>query len=82
MRAGDEPSDPRQAAVYELAREVVLGRGKVDDRVTTRAAGAGFSPADILEVVAECAFASLVGTVDNLAGRVELDGFLVPQAWK
>jgi alkylhydroperoxidase family enzyme len=82
MRAGDEPADPRQAAVYELAREIVLGRGKVHDRVITRAAEAGFSPPDILEVVAECAFASLVGTIDNLADRVELDGFLVPQAWK
>ena len=37
--------------------------------------------AEILEVVTECVFASLVGIVDNLAGRVELDEFLQPRAW-
>jgi hypothetical protein len=31
--------------------------------------------------MAECAFASLVGLMDNLAGRVELDEFLAPRAW-
>jgi hypothetical protein len=31
--------------------------------------------------VLECAFASLVGLIDNIAGHVELDAFLQPQAW-
>ena len=35
----------------------------------------------MLEVVAECTFAGLVGTVDNLAGRVDLDAFLHEHAW-
>jgi hypothetical protein len=39
-------------------------------------------PPDLLQLVAECVFASLVGFVDNLAARVELDEFLRPQAWK
>ncbi len=82
MRSGDEPSDPRQAAVYALAREVVTTRGKVDDATVTRAADAGLTPALILEVVTECTFAGLVGVIDNLAGRVELDGFLTARAWK
>lgn len=31
-------------------------------------------------MLAECAFASLVGIVDNLAGRVPLDPFLARRA--
>jgi alkylhydroperoxidase family enzyme len=82
MRAGDEPSDPRQAAVYALARDVVTERGKVGQATLDRAAEAGVTPPLVLEVVAECTFAGLVGVVDNLAGRVELDAFLAPRAWR
>ena len=32
-------------------------------------------------MVAECTFAGLVGLVDNLAGRVELDEFPRPSRW-
>lgn len=80
MRGGRPPADPAAAAVYALARDVVLTRGKVDDEVVDRALTAGLSPAAVLEVVAECAFAGLVGTVDNLADRVPLDEFLAPRA--
>jgi alkylhydroperoxidase family enzyme len=82
MRSGEPPQDDdASAAVYVLAHAVVTGRGKVDDTLVDRATTAGLSAADILEVVAECAFASLVGIVDNLAGQVELDAFLRPRAW-
>jgi alkylhydroperoxidase family enzyme len=81
MRSGSSPRDPGAAVVYELARELVLNRGKVDDDVIARATDVGLTSTDILEIVTECTFASLVGIVDNLAGRVELDGFLAPQAW-
>jgi len=82
MRAGTPPRDPGAAAVYELAREIVVTRGRVDDATVRRSLDAGLTPAQVLEVVAECAFAGLVGTVDNLAGRVELDDVLAPRAWK
>ncbi len=81
MRAGEPPSDEATAAVYELARRLALHRGAVDDDVVARAGAAGLSDAQVLEVVAECAFASLVGLVDNLAGRVPLDEFLRPREW-
>jgi hypothetical protein len=70
------------AAVYMLAREVVLTRGKVAGAAVTRALEQGLTPSDLLAVVTECTFAGLVGTVDNLAGRVELDEFLQPRAWQ
>ena len=81
LRANKSPSDAKLAAVYELARSIVLDRGKVDDDLVSRATAAGVTPPEILEVVAECTFAGLVGTLDNLAGRVELDEFLRPRAW-
>lgn len=81
MRAGEEPADEPTAAVYALARRLALHRGTVDDHAVARAADAGLSTAQILEIVAECAFATLVGLVDNLAGRVPLDEFLRPRAW-
>ncbi len=82
MRAGDEPNDPIHAAVYAFAHDVAAQRGKVADDVVQRAHDAGLTDADLLQLVAECVFAGLVGTIDNLAGRVPLDEFLQPQAWK
>jgi alkylhydroperoxidase family enzyme len=81
MRSGSEPSDAHRAAVYALAREIVVSRGKVGPATIVRATAAGLTPALVLEVVAESAFAALVGVVDNLADRVELDEPLVPRAW-
>lgn len=81
MRSGGEPTDPTAAAVYALATAVVSGRGHVASETLDRARNAGLSDEAILEVVAECTFAGLVGTIDNLAGRVELDAFLAPRAW-
>jgi alkylhydroperoxidase family enzyme len=81
VRAGGSPKDDTLAAVFVLARSVVLDRGKVDDGIITVALAAGLSASDILEVVTECAFAGLVGTIDNLAGHVEPDDFLAPRRW-
>ncbi|HET8621500.1 MAG TPA: carboxymuconolactone decarboxylase family protein [Acidimicrobiales bacterium] len=80
MRDGAEPRDPCLGAVYAFARAVVVDRGAVDDAIVARAQAAGLTPTDLLQVVAECAFAGLVGLVDNLAGRVDLDEPLVPWA--
>jgi alkylhydroperoxidase family enzyme len=82
MRGGQPPADDRLAAAYDLARQIVVGRGKVDDGAIARAQQAGYCQAEILEIVAECTFAGLVGVVDNLAGRVELDEFLAARAWR
>ncbi|KAB2349726.1 carboxymuconolactone decarboxylase family protein [Actinomadura rudentiformis] len=82
MRDGTEPRGEVQAAVYAFARALVVERGAVPQEVVRRAFDAGLQPADLLQLVTECAFATLVGLVDNLAGRIELDELLRPQAWK
>jgi alkylhydroperoxidase family enzyme len=81
LRRGDAPTDGAAAATHHLAREITLGRGKVADSTITRATEAGLDGEAILEVVLECAFAGLVGTIDNLADHVRLDDFLTPRAW-
>jgi alkylhydroperoxidase family enzyme len=81
LRAGAAPADPTLAVVAALARDVVVTRGKVPAATVEAAARAGLSTEAVLEIVAECTFAGLVGVVDNLAGRVALDDFLAPQAW-
>jgi alkylhydroperoxidase family enzyme len=82
MRSNEPPKNDQLAAVFALAQAVVLNRGKVADTLVAAARSAGMSTAAILEVVAECTFAGLVGVVDNLAGHVELDPFLAPRRWK
>lgn len=81
LRQGAAPADAMAAAVAALAREVVLNRGKLTASTLDAATAAGLSAEAVLEVVLECAFASLVGLIDNIAGHVELDAFLQPQAW-
>ena len=81
MRAGEVPADQTLAAVYALARELVLSRGAVDEGLVAATTEAGLRSSDVLEIVAECTFAGLVGVMDNLAGRVPLDPFLEPRAW-
>ena len=82
MRAGSEPADPVNAAVYRFARAIAVEQGQVGDEVVEQAYDAGLSDTDLLTLVAECAFAGLVGIIDNLAGRVPLDEFLLPRQWK
>jgi alkylhydroperoxidase family enzyme len=81
MRDGKPPSDATHAAVHDLARDIVVGRGAVPDATVDRAAEAGLTTEAILEILLECTFAGLVGMIDNLAGRVELDGFLAARSW-
>ena len=81
MRDGGPPAEPVAAAVYALAREAALGRGKVAPLTTEAVLAAGLSTEAILEVLLEVSFASVVGLIDNFADRVELDGFLVERRW-
>lgn len=80
IRGGSAPAAPTTAAVHALAVEAAAHRGKVADATLTRVQEAGLDHEAVLEIVLEVAFASLVGLIDNVAGRVELDEFLRPRA--
>jgi alkylhydroperoxidase family enzyme len=81
VRDGRAPSAPAPAAVHDLAREAALHHGQVTPGAIDAAAAAGLSTEDILEVLLEVAFATVVGLIDNLADHVELDGFLTGRRW-
>lgn len=81
MRSGEPPTDIQLAVVHQVATELAARRGKVNDATVAQAIAIGYTPESILELATEVHFAGLVGLVDNLAGRVELDEFLQPQAW-
>lgn len=78
LRAGRPPAHPKLAAVHHFARTIVLTRGRAD---AAAARAAGLTDGEMLEIIAECTFAGLVGVIDAFLGRVELDTFLRPQAW-
>jgi alkylhydroperoxidase family enzyme len=82
MRAGNEPTDPVHAVVYAYARAVAIAHGAVDHSIIDCALAIGLERADLLQLAAECVFANLVGIVDHLADRVDLDEFLQRWAWK
>ena len=81
MRAGRPPSGEARAAVYAFAQAVADTRGRVEPAVVDRLAATGASEAVVLDLFTECAFATVVGLLDNLAGGVTLDPFLEPRAW-
>lgn len=51
LRAGNAPTDPRFAALWTFARAVVESRGHAGDAVVDAFVNAGFTKANVLEVV-------------------------------
>lgn len=80
MRAGQAPSNATRATVHAFATAAAERRGAVDASTIDALAACGLSTEAALELMLEVGFASLVGLIDNLAGHVELDGFLAPRA--
>jgi hypothetical protein len=52
----------------------------VDDPILQRAVDQGLTTDQILDVVTVCTFSSLIGIIDNLAGRLPLDDFIRARA--
>ena len=80
IRAGQAPSGVAAAVVHAFATEAAKRRGAVDSSTIDALTANGLSSEAVLELMLEVGFASLVGLIDNLAGHVELDGFLAPRA--
>jgi uncharacterized protein YciW len=82
MRQGQPPTATnRLAAVYTYARSLAVNRGAIDDAVRAEAWYAGIDHRLALDITTEATFATLIGYVDALTERVELDGFLADNAW-
>lgn len=72
-RAGTS-SDPRRAAALAFAREVALSRGKVVDGALAAVRAAGFTNAQILEIVAVVVLFSMSNYFNNVM-KTDIDVF-------
>jgi uncharacterized peroxidase-related enzyme len=68
IRAGDAPSDPRTGALVRFARAVLDRRGDVPPEVTEAFLGAGFSKANVLDVVTIIATKVISNYANHIAG--------------
>jgi uncharacterized peroxidase-related enzyme len=79
IRAKGVPANPREAALVEFDRTLLRNRGRVDPAIVQRFIAAGFTAAQVLELIA----AAALSTIANYSGRlteVPLDEFLLPHA--
>lgn len=65
--AGDS-SDPKARAALVFAKSVLASRGKVSEAEFVAVKGAGYSDADVLEIVANVALNVLTNYVNNVVG--------------
>lgn len=72
LARGGSSTDPKAAAAVGFARAVLATRGKVSDAQLAAIRGAGFSDAQIVEIVAHVALSFLTNMVNNVA-ETEID---------
>jgi alkylhydroperoxidase family enzyme len=80
LRDGRPPAEARFAALSALARGLIETRGHLDDAGKQGFLAAGFTPADMLEVVAIVAASTITNTAANLAA-VPLDARFEAERW-
>jgi uncharacterized peroxidase-related enzyme len=79
-RTGDEPKDPKLAALYRFARSLVAKRGHVTDAETQALLEAGYSRGAVFEVVAQVGHTTLANFAHTISDA-PLDGAFEAQAW-
>lgn len=80
VRAGKKPSDLRIAALVNFTHQVVRKRGQVSDEDIQTFLDAGFTQAQIMEVLVGVSQATLASLVHHMAGTPLDEGFQA-QAW-
>lgn len=80
IRTGGLPDAPRHAALSRLARALIEQRGRVDDAEVDRFCGAGFEPAQALEVVGVVAASTITNYAASMT-RPPLEDAFQAHAW-
>lgn len=80
LREGILPSDARAAALVKFTRTLVKQRGWVDDSVVAEFLAAGFTRAQVLDVLVILALKTLSNYTNHLAGT-PLDEAFASQKW-
>ncbi|HET6647398.1 MAG TPA: carboxymuconolactone decarboxylase family protein [Pyrinomonadaceae bacterium] len=80
LRAGKSPSDPRLQAIIALARQIVRSKGHLASEDIQRFLKAGFSRAQLLEVVLGITSTSISNYMHNIA-KTPIDDAFLAQSW-
>ncbi len=80
LRAGLPPADERLRVLHEFALALVEDRGHFDRARERAMEAAGFTPEQVLEVIAQVGYTSLANWVANLCDP-PLDEAFTPQRW-
>lgn len=80
LRAGKSPSDPRLQALSALARQVVRSNGHLAPEDIQRFLKAGFSRAQLLEVLVAITSTSISNYTHNIA-KTPIDDAFLSQSW-
>lgn len=80
IRAGKLPSDPKYAALSRLSRALMEKRGLVAEADIEAFIAAGYSPLQMLEVIASIGLSTMAATTTNLA-RTPVEDRFKAQAW-
>jgi uncharacterized peroxidase-related enzyme len=79
-RTGQEPENPKLAALYRFARSLVTKRGHVTDEETQALLDAGFSRGALFEAVAQVGHTTLANFAHSISDA-PLDGAFERQVW-
>ena len=79
-RRGNEPEDPKLAALYRYARTMMTNKGHVTPEDSQALLDAGYSSAALFEVVAQAGHTTLANFAHGIS-KAPLDSEFESQAW-
>lgn len=80
LRERRTPADPRDKALSDLTREFIQRRGNVPPASIAAFLAAGFTPAQVLEVIVGIAFSTMANFAHQVV-HAPLDAMLTGYAW-
>jgi uncharacterized peroxidase-related enzyme len=80
LRAGKSPSDSRLQAISTLARQIIRSKGHLSEQEINAFLNAGFTNAELLEVVVGISMTAIANYAHNIA-KTPVDEAFQPQAW-
>ncbi len=81
IRRGERPADQRMAALWAFTRSLIEKRGYVEEAEVAAFKSAGFTEAQVFEVITSVAISAMTNYTANLA-EPPLEEAVVPHAWK
>ena len=81
IREGRAPQDPRLAALSRLAKQLIEKKGHAAESAIDHFVAAGYSPQQVLDVIAGVALSTMAAFTANIADP-PLEERFAPQAWK